>query len=393
MRKLAVALMTAAAAAQAAAGEWSGNAGLEATAFFEDPLLPGQRNANLSLSAELEYYHDWDDGDQRFAMTPFVRLDRNDPERTHADLREFYWRRSFAGAELYVGVRKVFWGVTESVHLVDIVNQTDFVENLDGEDKLGQPMVSASWLPDWGTIELFAMPYFRERTFPGDDGRPRLPFSIDADAAQYESAAGRQRLDLALRYSHYFGDWDVGLAHFSGTARDPRLEPRPDPARGLVLVPHYDRLEQTSADVQATKGAWLWKLEAISRHNADGRSTAFAAGFEYTFTGVFDSAADLGVIAEYLFDDQPRIRGGADDDLAVGGRLAFNDPQDTELLAFSVIDTDTRASFSSVEGSRRLGQSWRLSLEARLFNNARPDEFLYTLRDDDYVELTLERFF
>ena len=41
-----------------------------------------------------------------------------------------------------LGLRKVYWGVTESQHLVDVINQTEGVENLDGEDKLGQPMLN-----------------------------------------------------------------------------------------------------------------------------------------------------------------------------------------------------------------------------------------------------------
>ena len=57
-----------------------------------------------------------------------------------------------------VGVGKVFWGVTESQHLVDIINQTDLVENIDTEDKLGQPMLETTWLQNWGatTVLYFA---------------------------------------------------------------------------------------------------------------------------------------------------------------------------------------------------------------------------------------------
>ncbi|MDD7885073.1 hypothetical protein [Flavivirga sp. 57AJ16] len=38
--------------------------------------------------------------------------------------------------------------MTESNHLVDIINQTDAVETFDGEEKLGQPMVQLSWGTD-----------------------------------------------------------------------------------------------------------------------------------------------------------------------------------------------------------------------------------------------------
>jgi hypothetical protein len=50
---------------------------------------------------------------------------------------------------------------------VDIINQTDLVENIDGEDKLGQPMVHFSYFGDWGVVDFFLLPYLRERTYPG----------------------------------------------------------------------------------------------------------------------------------------------------------------------------------------------------------------------------------
>lgn len=375
------------------AGEWSGSVGFEGTWFAREPLFAAQFDNNLALSIEPEYFHDWDDGAQRVVIAPFVRVDLRDKKRTHADLREAYWQRSYENVELAVGLRRVFWGVTESAHLVDIINQTDFVENIDGEDKLGQPMISVRWLPEWGTLDLFLMPLHRERTFAGLPGRPRLPLPIDTSAAQYESARGDNRLDVAVRYSHFIGDFDVGIAHFSGTMREPRFELAFDPALGPILIPNYDRLEQTSVDLQATKGDTLWKLEMVSRHNFDGRSTAVVAGLEHTLNGVFDSAIDLGLIAEYLFDDQPALRTSTRNDVALGGRLAFNDVQDTALLAFAVVDADSQTAFATIEGNRRLGQSWRLSLEGRFFFNPDPNDFLFGLRDDDYVELTLERFF
>ena len=77
-------------------------------------------------------------------------------------LREFYWWRDFDSVEIYVGARQLFWGVTETVHLVDVINQNDLVEDIDGEDKLGQPMVSLLLDRDWGTLELFSLLGFRE---------------------------------------------------------------------------------------------------------------------------------------------------------------------------------------------------------------------------------------
>ena len=176
-----------------------------------------------------------------------------DDERTHADVRELYWRRTFGDTfDLFVGVRKVFWGVTETFHLVDIVNQTDAVEDIDEEDKLGQPMVHFALQRNWGRMDLIALTGFRERTFPGVEGRPRTPLPVDTDVALYESAAGNRQIDGAIRYSHFIGNWDLGAYLFHGTSREPRF--LPDLA-GERLVPIYDVIDQLGVDRRRFMGA------------------------------------------------------------------------------------------------------------------------------------------
>ena len=68
----------------------------------------------------------------------------------------------------------VFWGVAESQHLVDIINQIDFLEHPNGEVKLGQPMVHVTWTSDWGTLEFFGLPYHRPAHLPGPGRSPAL---------------------------------------------------------------------------------------------------------------------------------------------------------------------------------------------------------------------------
>ena len=123
-------------------GTWRGNVTLEGRFFLEEAQFPDQQHENGSISFQPEYSREWDDGYQQFVFTPFLRLDQHDPERSHADIRELFWQKSGATYDLRLGIRHVFWGVTESQHLVDIINQTDLIENVDGEDKLGQPMLN-----------------------------------------------------------------------------------------------------------------------------------------------------------------------------------------------------------------------------------------------------------
>jgi hypothetical protein len=379
------------AATSPAPAELSGEFLVEGRLFPNDPLDARQQDAGFSFAIEPEYYHDWSDGGQRLVVVPFARWDLADTERTHFDMREFYWRRSFDNADFYVGVRKVFWGVTESVHLVDVINQTDLVENPDTEDKLGQPMLQLTLLRDQGTLDLFIMTGFRERSFAGGDGRFRPSLSL-AGRTRYESELKRWHPDVAARWSQILGDYDLGVSHFFGTSREPRFvvdgggsSPR--------LVPHYDLLHQTGIDLQFTRGDWLAKLEAVYRNAVDGGSTAFVAGVEYTLVGLV-GAADLGIVAEGQYDnrDAPLV-GFSDNDLAVGGRLTFNDIQDTDVLAFTGVDGDNGSLFSSIEANRRWRDAGEIRVEARFFSNVDSGDPLYAFRRDDYLQLEYVHFF
>lgn len=379
-----------------AAGEWSGYLSAEARLFPTSPLSAGQHDdlESVSLAFEPEYYKEWEGRYESFTFKPFIRLDQHDSERSHVDIRELYWEKAAEKWELRLGIRKVYWGVTESQHLVDIINQTDLVENPDGEDKLGQPMVNLALVLDWGTIDLFVLPGFRERTFPGRRGRLRPPFVVDVDHPEFESGAEEHHVDLAIRWSHSLGDWDLGLSHFRGTAREPRLVPRFARLNEVKLIPHYDIINQTGLDLQLTKGGWLWKLEAIARSGQGETFAALTGGFEYTFYGVFGTGMDVGLLAEYLYDS--RGKGGPssfENDLFLGLRLGLNDEQSTMLLAGAVSDPDTGATSAFVEASRRLGESWKLIVEGRAFFGFPDSDPASAVRNDDYIQVEIAWYF
>ncbi|MCZ6899931.1 MAG: hypothetical protein O7F74_06805 [Bacteroidetes bacterium] len=112
--------------------------------FFKEGLYPGQKRNYLSLAVHPEYSLEWKDGKHSLNFTGFLRLDQYDKKRNHWDIRELYWQSVFKNTEFSIGAKKVFWGKTESAHLVDIINQTDVVESFDGEQKLGEVMVHLS---------------------------------------------------------------------------------------------------------------------------------------------------------------------------------------------------------------------------------------------------------
>lgn len=358
--------------------------------FTQSGAWPHQRNQAISGAGTIKLYHEIQENLQ-LSLEAFYRLDSEDEERSHGDLRLAEALFFTDDWELHVGIGRVFWGATEFVHLVDIINQTDQVEALDGEEKLGQPMLHLTVPRDWGVVEAFVLPWFRERTFPGVNGRFRTPLPVDTDQAAYESGAGQHHTDLAIRYSTILGDADIGFYYFNGTARNPVLLVSLPADSPPVLYPYYEQIGQTGLDLQMVAGDWLLKGEAYYRV---GQSRSYAAttfGFEYTFTGIADTMMDLGLIGEYVFDDRddgwlPTIY---ENDIMAGLRLAVNDMDDSQILLGMIHDIPHGSTIIAIEASRRLGDSVRINLDASFFIDMDIMDPAASLSRDDSIQLEI----
>lgn len=374
--------------------EYSGNAAVEQRYFFQDALFPQQERANLSVYFAPQAYTSFNDGSDSIEFKGFYRIDQQDEERTHGDIREFKWTHSGDEWEVQAGIGKVFWGQAESLHLVDIINQTDAIEAIDGEDKLGQPMATFSLFKDWGNTTVFVLPYFRERTFSGEDGRFRAALPVDTDNPIFESPDEEKNLDWALRWQHTLGDWEVGLSYFDGTSREPDFVLNNETSEPS-LRPFYPQLQQAGIDVLALLGDWIVKFEGIQRKVLDQDYTAFVGGFEYSFIGLFDSVYDINWLMEYQYDGREDITTViSQNDLMLGTRLVFNDIDGTQILAGVVQDLDysnVRSGF--IEASSRINDHWKWRVDAWMFSSDEPAEPSFMLRRDDYVQLSLEYYF
>jgi hypothetical protein len=374
--------------------DFTGKLSSEFQAYPDEGQFVGQAyHSNASIALETAFYWGFNEGDDSVIFTPFIRIDQQDEERTHGDIRELSWIHAGDDWELRSGLRKVFWGVTEFNHLVDVINQTDAVEDSDGEDKLGQPMVNLSLVREWGIVDLYVLPGFRERTFAGVDGRLRSGVVVDTDSARYESGEGDQHIDTAIRWSQSFDLYDIGLYWFKGTNRDPRFE------LGLkngtpVLIPVYEQMDQFGFDGQATLDSWLLKLELMRRDTRSEDYSAMQAGVEYTFYGVSETNTDVGVLVEYGWDERGKV---ADvlfqNDLFFGSRVTLNDESSSEFLAGLGYDIDYQSHSLFVEASSRFGNNWKLSLDARIFESGSNQDLMTNIEQDDLVQLTAEYYF
>ena len=138
----------------------------------------------------------------------------------------------------------------------------------------------------------------------------------------------------------------------------------------------------------------MWKFEGIYRSGQGPSYGSATGGFEYTFFDLSGKGADLGVLLEYLWDSR-----GADapvpfeNDVFAGVRLALNDVQSTELLPGVIFALSENAWLYTLEASRRIGDSWKLSVEGQAFNNIFPQGSFFSLREDDFIQVELAHFF
>ena len=383
----------------------SGRLSTETWLYPQSAEYPGQRSYAGGLALETTVYAE-SEGGTSITLTPFLRYDAGDPERTYADLREAYLLMyGDAGDgewELRLGIDRVFWGVTELRSLVDIINQSDIAEHPNEKTKMGQPMAHLTWSGDWGALELFATTWHRARTYPGRRGRQRYEFVVERDMVSYESGAKKWNIDLAGRYSGLFGPLDIGLSLFRGTNREPSLMPRFVDS-GLVLAPHYEKIRQFGVDAQLTRGSLLLKLEAIYRAGArntrfiqplndfeEENYTAFVLGGEYTFYSVLGSNSDLVLFAEWSRDGRGRWATHAlENDVFLAARLGLNDTQSTEFVVSVLGSLDSSSRVIAGEFKRRLSDSWFLHVETSAYLDIDEDDFIYYVRRDSYVRVNL----
>ena len=377
--------------------------------FADNTQTQNETRVNNSVALRTELYKEFE-GDHSITFKPFYRFDENDNERSHGDVRELIWHKLADSYELKAGIGKVFWGVTESQHLVDIINQTDAVESLDGEQKLGQPMVQLLLERDWGNLDLFVLPYHRERTLVGKKGR--LGIGQDYADAVYESSDEENHIDVAARFYTYIDEFEYAVSLFHGTSRAPSLG---FDALSNKVLPFYPLITQLGLEMQYLNEGWAWKFEGVLRDGVpentmmtlagewpafydgvnltvadDEQYFATTAGFEYTQVGIWDTRIDLGWVVEHLYDsrqDEASVS-AFEHDVLFATRWAANDAASSTLLAGVLVDYEYADYSLSVEGNTRILNNMTLTLEARLFAPEN-DNPLWGFRDEDFIKLTL----
>ena len=348
--------------------------------YFFNAGLQEQKKNHTSFSFSPEIFQD--NSNRIFHFKAKLRKDSEDSGRNLNDIQELYLINILEDKEIKYGVSKEFWGVTETSHRVDIINQTDFTEGFDGEEKLGQPMIKISLERQWGLLDIYTLLGFRERNFSGKKGRLRLPLSINEKGSLYSSSSKNKRADFAVRWSNYYDDFDIAISHFSGTSREPRFLPSANKIN--ELVPVYEVIDQTGLEIQYLLDSLAIKGELISRSGQGERFTAATYGFEYTQVGVLQSRIDLGWVVEFNHDD--RLESSP---FVLGTRFSFNDIYDSQILSGFILNDKSKELGFLLEASRRIGECCLLSLEGIYFDDTEEDngqkKLFQAFKEDDFL--------
>ena len=348
--------------------------------YFFNAGLQEQKKNHTSFTFSPEIFKD--DSNKIFHFKAKLRKDSEDSGRDLNDIQELYLINILEDKEIKFGVSKEFWGVTETSHRVDIINQTDFTEGFDGEEKLGQPMIKISLERQWGLLDIYTLLGFRERNFSGNKGRLRLPLSINKKDSLYSSSSKNKRADFAIRWSNYYDDFDIAISHFSGTSREPRFLPSANEFN--ELVPVYDVIDQSGLEIQYLLDSLAVKGEVISRSGQGERFTAATYGFEYTQVGVLQTRIDLGWVVEFNHDD--RLESSP---FVLGTRLSFNDIYDSQILSGFIVNDKSKELGFLLEASRRIGECCMLSIEGVYFDDTDEDngqkKLFQAFKQDDFL--------
>ncbi|VAW47187.1 FIG01201466: hypothetical protein [hydrothermal vent metagenome] len=349
---------------------------------------------------EPELYYPFSDH-QEIKAKLFYRYDANSTSRTHADIRELMFYQYADEWEIHAGIGKVFWGTTESRHLVDVVNQVDMLESLDDEARLGQPILQGKLIKSWGELDIMLLPGFRPIQFGNQEVRSQFLPPLANQNTRYQNRDKTNSLDFAARWNQSFEYLDLGLSYFNGTQRPPLFQFITEQNQPKLL-PIYVQTQQFGFDAQYIVNDLLLKAEAIHRNshrlNQNNQFTpyqtkALVAGFEYTFVGVYNTAYDIGIIGEYLCDEWESIT-PFQKDWMTGLRWVFNDEQSTEILFGHIIDLDDQSQIWSLEASRRIGDNWKAELKGRWVTNVDPSNyFMKTYQQDDLINLKISYYF
>ena len=163
---------------------------------------------------------------------------------------------------------------------------------------------------------------------------------------------------------------------------------RADPAVRARRPAHHRILAaQAGGDLSTRRPKYVRNPVNLADLGKKENYAAFVVGGEYTFSGIFESEADLSLLAEWLIDGRRRrATNQYQNDLFLGARLSLNDVQGAAFTLGTLTDLDFGTRTLSLEFDRRLTDSVSVKAEAILMLHVgKKDATVYPTRRDSFV--------
>ncbi|MBJ57214.1 MAG: hypothetical protein CMP24_03110 [Rickettsiales bacterium] len=361
--------------------------------FHKNEAYSNQQNTYSSF-IKSEIFFDFKN-DFEFLMEPYFRYDHHDKYRSLFNFKENNITYYYNDIQLKAGISEVFWGITESKNLVDIINLKDVT---DGEQKakLGQSLLAFSnYSEKFGSLDFFYLPFFKNSSQIGKEGRLRLSKPIENYNIVYEGGAGSKVPSWALKWEHSFGVIDLSLQGFRGNSRESSTIAKLENSQ-LKYFQGYERISQIGTYFQVISGPIIYKLEAIKRNGQKNAKNirenffSYTLGLEYLTNNLFENKWDLTSFIEYHNDD--RNNDSTDifqNDLFLATRLNFNNIEGTEFFTSITLDTDGGGNTSTLELSSRITDNIRVTGSYNSYWSVNDVDILYNFRRDNYFSINI----
>lgn len=241
------------------------------------------------------------------------------------------WLTLYLGdVDLTVGQQLAFWGSTDGVNPVDVLNPRDLTFPLEAS-KLPVPMLRATWYAlDTLQVEAVVIPVFIPSTLPGEAWRsgltpmPQLPpgvkISQQRKPMEQRPATEFSNVQFGVRATTKLDNADLSVSYFHGFHSQPTLEPTLVPLDqpgefALQPVLHYSRIDMLGVDFSGSTGAVVLRGEIAYTFTADpdGLDPQIENPYlQAVFGGEYVTPGGLRVVLQSIFDWQAADAGGSD---------------------------------------------------------------------------------
>ncbi len=333
--------------------------------------------------------------DITWVIEPALRARGDSSDTIEFDFYKSQLRTYTDNVDITAGYDVVFWGSSEGAQILDILNQRDLGADFDGDVKLGQPLLSLNRSIGDGLATLYYLPYTPKRRFRDNSERLTAGFDINENSAQWHDHQDAYYPGFAGRYALSADSMDVALIGFHGVNRSPAFVPQAG-----QFSPVYRVATQVGMDMQWVSEDLLAKLELLNVSDAptiDGdfdTATQWVVSAEYSFYSVFDSIADVRVIAEYSDNSLgERLLSLYQHDLLMAVHTSFNNADSTSLSVSWLHDLDSDSNLIDISLTHRLNDNIELEASLYEFSSLASRDFFFGLEPDSFGEITLTYYF